>query len=51
MFICLNVYEVTVLRPRQGSALLFNGHVSHAGRAVAQGIRHGYVASFSLVEM
>jgi len=43
--------EVVVLRPLQGTAIMFNGQVTHAGRAVSAGIRHAYVASFSLVSL
>eukprot|EP00435_Cladocopium_sp_Y103_P016535 s1236_g4.t1 len=43
--------EVVVLRPLQGTAILFNGQVTHAGRAVSAGIRHAYVASFSLAAL
>eukprot|EP00747_Dinoflagellata_sp_TGD_P020585 gnl/TRDRNA2_/TRDRNA2_127913_c0_seq2.p1 gnl/TRDRNA2_/TRDRNA2_127913_c0~~gnl/TRDRNA2_/TRDRNA2_127913_c0_seq2.p1 ORF type:complete len:381 (+),score=54.27 gnl/TRDRNA2_/TRDRNA2_127913_c0_seq2:63-1205(+) len=41
----------TLLRPQQGTAVLFNGQVVHAGRAVSSGIRHTYVASFNLIDM
>jgi len=37
-----------LLRPRQGTAAIFNGNVEHAGRPVESGIRHLYVASFHL---
>jgi len=40
--------DVVLLRPQQGSALLFNGNVKHAGRPVISGVRHAYVASFNL---
>jgi len=40
--------EAVVLRPRQGTAVLFNGDVKHAGRAVTDGVRHTFVASFNL---
>merc|ERR1712224_316800 len=43
-----NNEDVVLLRPQQGAALLFNGNVTHAGRAVKTGIRHTYVASFNL---
>ena len=46
-----DAHDAVLLRPRQGSALLFNGHVTHAGRAVAKGIRHTFVASFSLYQV
>lgn len=36
------------LRPLQGTAILFNGDIEHAGRAVVSGVRHTYVASFNL---
>jgi len=32
-----------------GSGLLFHGNVQHAGKAVEEGVRHLYVASFSCV--
>jgi hypothetical protein len=37
-----------VVRPEVGSALLWNGLLTHAGRAVEAGTRHILVASFSL---
>lgn len=40
--------DAVLLRPLPGTAFLFNGNVMHAGRKVASGIRHVYVASFSL---
>ena len=43
--------DMVLLRPLQGTAVLFNGSVMHAGREVASGIRHLYVASFSLWSM
>ena len=43
--------DVVILRPLQGTAIIFNGQVTHAGRAVTEGIRHAYVASFSLVSL
>ena len=36
-----------VLRPPAGSALVFGGHVTHAGMPVEAGVRVAYVASFS----
>ena len=36
-----------VLRPPRGSALVFGGHVIHAGMQVEAGVRVAYVASFS----
>ena len=36
-----------VLRPPRGSALVFGGHVIHAGMQVQEGVRVAYVASFS----
>ena len=38
----------TVLRPPAGTALLFGGHVTHAGMPVTVGERAVFVASFSL---
>lgn len=43
--------NVVVLRALQGSALLFNGKVKHAGRPVVSGVRHTFVASFNLWSM
>ncbi|CAJ1355355.1 unnamed protein product [Effrenium voratum] len=43
--------DVVILRPMQGTAILFNGQITHAGRAVSEGVRHAYVASFSLVSL
>mmetsp|Transcript_96566 Transcript_96566/g.171687 ORF Transcript_96566/g.171687 Transcript_96566/m.171687 type:complete len:355 (+) Transcript_96566:97-1161(+) len=40
--------ELTLLRPQQGTAVLFHGQLKHAGREVTSGVRHLYVASFSL---
>eukprot|EP00966_Prymnesium_polylepis_P163152 3770820-Prymnesium_polylepis.1 len=37
-----------VLKLRLGSALIFGGNVTHAGLPITSGIRHIYVASFSL---
>ena len=37
----------TVLVPPAGTALLFSGHVTHAGMPVRSGCRHCFVASFS----
>ena len=37
-----------VLRPPAGTALLFGGHVTHAGMPVTAGERAVFVASFSL---
>ena len=37
----------TVLRPAAGTALLFGGHVTHAGMPVTAGERAVFVASFS----
>ena len=37
-----------VLRPPAGTAMLFGGHVSHAGMPVKTGERAVFVASFSL---
>ncbi|CAE7358227.1 HGT1 [Symbiodinium sp. CCMP2592] len=42
--------ELVLLRPQQGVAVLFHGQLKHAGRAVTKGLRHLYVASFSLTE-
>lgn len=39
---------VAVVHPSQGCCVCYNGSVRHAGRAVASGTRHVYVASFSL---
>ena len=36
-----------VLAPPAGTALLFSGHVTHAGMPVVSGVRHCLVASFS----
>ena len=38
------------LHPVAGTGVVFNGNVKHAGRAVAQGLRHVLVASFSVVK-
>mmetsp|Transcript_104052 Transcript_104052/g.303774 ORF Transcript_104052/g.303774 Transcript_104052/m.303774 type:complete len:370 (-) Transcript_104052:94-1203(-) len=43
-----NGQGAVVVRPRQGTAVLFNGDVKHAGRPVTDGIRHTFVASFNL---
>ncbi|CAE7218466.1 HGT1 [Symbiodinium natans] len=43
-----SVEELVLLRPQKGVAVLFHGQLKHAGRAVARGLRHLYVASFSL---
>lgn len=40
--------EEFVLHPHQGMGILFNGKLSHAGRRTESGLRHVYVASFSL---
>mmetsp|Transcript_158831 Transcript_158831/g.509218 ORF Transcript_158831/g.509218 Transcript_158831/m.509218 type:complete len:182 (-) Transcript_158831:13-558(-) len=40
--------EMLLLRPRQGTGVLFNGSVMHSGRQVESGLRHLYVASFHL---
>eukprot|EP00930_Biecheleria_cincta_P032044 TRINITY_DN22233_c0_g1_i1.p1 TRINITY_DN22233_c0_g1~~TRINITY_DN22233_c0_g1_i1.p1 ORF type:complete len:318 (-),score=51.70 TRINITY_DN22233_c0_g1_i1:223-1176(-) len=37
-----------VLHPHQGMGVVFNGKLSHAGRVTESGLRHVYVASFSL---
>jgi len=37
-----------LLRPRRGTAAIFNGEVEHAGRPVESGLRHLFVASFHL---
>ncbi|CAE8732341.1 unnamed protein product [Polarella glacialis] len=37
-----------LVRPCQGTAVLFNGSVTHAGRIVTSGIRHLFSASFNL---
>ena len=47
--VCPGVCEVCVTVPR-GSALLFNGNIRHAGRAVESGTRHVWVASFDLMK-
>lgn len=39
---------VAVVRARQGTAVLFNGDVEHAGMPVESGVRHLFVASFHL---
>jgi hypothetical protein len=36
------------LRPERGTAVIFNGKITHAGMAVTEGTRHLYVASFDL---
>lgn len=36
-----------ILRPEAGTAMLFGGHVTHAGVPVQSGRRAVYVASFS----
>lgn len=41
-------HDAVWLRPRQGTALLFNGDVQHAVKEVTSGIRHVYVGSFNL---
>ncbi|CAE7676588.1 unnamed protein product, partial [Symbiodinium pilosum] len=35
--------DAAVLRPRQGTAILFNGSIAHAGRPVISGVRHAFV--------
>ena len=37
-----------LLQPAQGTSVVFNGRIRHAGRAVTSGVRHLLVASFSL---
>ena len=37
-----------VMRPPAGSALLWRGHLTHAGLPVTSGERHVFVASFDL---
>ncbi|CAE8590769.1 unnamed protein product, partial [Polarella glacialis] len=37
-----------LLKPPPGMGVVFNGGLSHAGRATESGLRHIYVASFSL---
>eukprot|EP00413_Alexandrium_margalefii_P008114 CAMPEP_0204526846 /NCGR_PEP_ID=MMETSP0661-20131031/8660_1 /ASSEMBLY_ACC=CAM_ASM_000606 /TAXON_ID=109239 /ORGANISM="Alexandrium margalefi, Strain AMGDE01CS-322" /LENGTH=371 /DNA_ID=CAMNT_0051532709 /DNA_START=59 /DNA_END=1174 /DNA_ORIENTATION=+ len=39
--------ESVLLKPRQGTGVVFNGSVEHSGRMVEHGLRHLYVASFS----
>mmetsp|Transcript_30280 Transcript_30280/g.54216 ORF Transcript_30280/g.54216 Transcript_30280/m.54216 type:complete len:190 (-) Transcript_30280:323-892(-) len=43
-----SVEDAVLLRPRQGTGVIFNGEVQHSGRAVQAGVRHLYVASFNL---
>jgi hypothetical protein len=38
-----------VLRPSAGTAMLWRGHVPHAGLQVVSGRRHAYVVSFNLL--
>lgn len=38
-----------VLRPSAGTAMLWRGHVRHAGLQVVSGRRHAYVVSFNLL--
>lgn len=40
--------EPTLVQPPQGSALIFNGNITHAGRATTRGTRHVFVSSFDL---
>lgn len=40
--------DAVLVQPPQGTAVIFNGTVTHAGRAVMSGIRHLYVGSFTL---
>eukprot|EP00746_Dinoflagellata_sp_MGD_P036731 gnl/MRDRNA2_/MRDRNA2_18825_c0_seq1.p1 gnl/MRDRNA2_/MRDRNA2_18825_c0~~gnl/MRDRNA2_/MRDRNA2_18825_c0_seq1.p1 ORF type:complete len:199 (+),score=47.57 gnl/MRDRNA2_/MRDRNA2_18825_c0_seq1:70-597(+) len=40
--------EELLVLPNQGMGVIFNGHVSHAGKIVKSGTRHLYVASFDL---
>jgi len=40
--------EEFVLHPHRGMGVLFNGKLSHAGRRTESGLRHVFVASFSL---
>ena len=40
--------EPTLIEPPQGSALIFNGNITHAGRATTRGTRHVFVSSFDL---
>lgn len=42
--------ESLLLKPRQGTGVVFNGSVEHAGREVERGLRHLYVASFGVVD-
>lgn len=37
-----------VLRPAAGTAIFWRGHITHAGLAVTEGVRHIFVASFTL---
>lgn len=38
-----------LVQPSVGTALLFNGDITHAGSAVKSGVRHLYVGSFDVV--
>jgi hypothetical protein len=37
-----------LVQPRVGTALLFNGDITHAGNAVTSGVRHLFVGSFDV---
>ena len=43
------IEEGVLIQPSVGSALLFNGDITHAGNQVKSGTRHVYVASFNVV--
>jgi len=43
------VGRTVLMQPAQGTALIFDGDITHAGAAVAMGTRHLFVASFNVV--
>ena len=42
-----NANSSVLVKPPQGTAVLFSGDIYHAGRPVTNGTRHLFVASFS----
>lgn len=43
-----NERKSILIQPPQGAAILFDGDITHSGSPVISGVRHLYVASFSL---
>ena len=47
--VLINEGSSVLVQPSVGTALLFNGDITHAGSAVHSGVRHLYVGSFDVV--